>query len=215
MIALELISTIVLLVAFFYGAIKLWRKGKPLYFQIIICAIGCFALFHLSAIVIAYCNIDETRFNDSFFGILGAYMLLVCANSGAIDKTVCEKPQKKVFLFSIIAGLTELALSVVVGYLYYGFNNAVFYIYVLIQIPACFVLYFNVKHLLLPIDDAKLLEGIKLTDFFSIVFILTFNFDVLSWKTFGIISGIADLFVSIVILALSFFSVKEAEKWSI
>mgnify|MGYP003295186050 CR=1 FL=1 len=117
MIAMELLSTIILLFAFFYGAIKLWRKGKPLYFQIIICAIGCFALFHLSVIVMAYCNVNETYFNDSFFGILGCYMLLLCANSGAIDKVVCEKPKKKVVLLSVIASLIELFLTTVVGFL--------------------------------------------------------------------------------------------------
>lgn len=215
MIALELLSTIILLFAFFYGAIKLWRKDKPLYFQIIICAIGCFALFHLSVIVMAYCNVNETYFNDSFFGILGCYMLLLCANSGAIDKAICENPKRDTIILSIFSGLVELALTVIVGYLYYGFNNIVFYIYILIQIPACIVVYYNAKHLLSPIDDVRLLEGMRLTDIFSIIFIVVFTFDILSWKTVGIVSAICDLLVSILILLLSFFSVKGAKKWSI
>lgn len=141
-------------------------------------------------------------------------MLLFCANRGAIEKVICEKPKAKVLIFSMLAALAVLILSVLVGAYYYGVDKFVFYVFVLVQFPACFVVYFNVLHLLSPIDDLELLKGLKLTDIFSITFLVTFTIDIACWKSVGIISGVADLIVSLTIVALSVSAVKGAKKWN-
>lgn len=214
MLILEIIAEVIFLTAFFYGAVKLWKKGKPLYFQIIICAVGCFALFHLSVIVMSFCGTNETRFNDSFFGVFGGYMLLFCANRGALEKVVCEKTKKGVLVLSIAAATAAFALATFVGVFYYGGFSFILLIYLLVQLPAGFVVYYNVKHLLSPVDELGLLNGLRLTDICSLVFIITFIIDIACHKNISTVSGITDLIVSLSVAALSVEAVKGAEKWS-
>lgn len=214
MILLEAFSSIIFLAAFFYGAIKLWKKGKPLYFQIIICAIGCCALFHISVIVMAYCNVNETFFNDSFFGIFGCYMLLLCANRGTLEKIIYEKSKPAASVLAVAAGIMALVLSTGVGLYCYGADKPVFYIFVLVQLPACFVVHYNVKHLLSRSDELGLLKGLRFTDIFTLVFCIVLIFDTACWKKVSIISAAADLAVSLAIMALSVSAVRGAKKWS-
>ena len=213
MLYFEIAAEIVLLFAFFFGAVKLWRKGKPLYFQIIIAAVGCYALYQLFVIVVTFCNFAETYFNDGFFGILGCYWLLFSANYGAVEK-IFDKPKTKYTVISIIAGVLMMALSAVVGILYIGEVRVTFFIFIMQQIPACFVVYFNIKHLFTPVDELGLIKGIRLTDIFSMAFCITCILDIATRIDSGIISGIADLVLAFVAAALALSAVKGAEKWS-
>ena len=63
MLGFEIASQIVVLFAFLFGAFKLWRKGKPLYFQLVIAAVGCYALYQLFVIVVTFCDFAETYFS--------------------------------------------------------------------------------------------------------------------------------------------------------
>lgn len=213
MLYFEIAAEIVLLFAFFFGAVKLWRKGKPLYFQIIIAAVGCYALYQLFVIVVTFCNFAETYFNDGLFGLLGCYWLLFSANYGAVEK-IFDKPKTKYTVISIIAGVLMMALSAVVGIFYCGEVRVTFFIYIMQQIPACLVVCCNIRHLFTPADELGLIKGLRLTDIFSMLFCITCLFDTAAWINPGVISGIADLVLSFVAAALSFSAVKGARKWS-
>lgn len=213
MLYFEIATEIVIMFAFFYGAIKLWRKGKPLYFQIIICAVGCCALYNLAIIVMTFCDVNETYFNDSYFGLFGCNLFLFCANYGAIDK-LFDRPKTKYVVISILLGVLTFALSVVVGILFYGVTRVAFYLFVLMELPACFVVYFNVKHLFSPVDELGMIKGLRLTDIFSLIFCVLNIVDIALWINLSVVSEIVDLISSLVILALSVSAVKGAEKWS-
>ncbi len=213
MLYFEIAAEIVLLFAFFYGAIKLWRKGKPLYFQIIVAAIGCYALYQLFVIVMTFCEVTETYFNDGFFGLLGCYWFLYCANHGAVEK-LFDKPKTKFTLLSILAGLLTLALTIVVGIFYFDEFKITIFIFILEQIPACLVVCYNLRHLFTPVDELGLIKGLRLTDIFSMTFCIISIFDIACWINPGIISGIADLVLALVSMALAFSAVKGAEKWN-
>lgn len=213
MIAIEIIATIISLFAFFFGAFKLWKKGKPLYFQIIICAVGCYALYQLSTLVLSYCNIETIDFNICFFGLFGCGLFLFSANNGAMEKVI-DQPKTRFIIISALFGLLYLALSIIIGVYYFGIANVVFYIFVVIQIPPSFVVYFNVKHLFSPNDDLGLKKGLKLTDICSIIFCALTIVNIALWVNVNIFSAIADLIVSLSATALSYSSIKGAEKWN-
>lgn len=213
MLYFEIAAEIVLLFAFFYGAIKLWRKGKPLYFQIIIASIGCYTLYQLFVIVMTFCEVTETYFNDGVFGLLGCYWFLFCANRGAVEK-LFDKPKTKFIVLSILAGILTFALSIVVGIFYFDELIITFFIFLIEQIPACLVVCYNLRHLFTPVDELGLIKGLRLTDIFSLTFCITSILDIAFWITPSVISGIADLVLSFVAMALSVSAVKGAEKWS-
>ena len=213
MLYFEIAAETVLLFAFFFGAVKLWRKGKPLYFQIIIAAIGCYALYQLFMIVVTFCDFTETYFNDGYFGLLGCYWLLFCANRGAVEK-LFDKPKTKYTVISILAGVWMLALSTVIGIFNFDGPKVTFFLFILQQIPACFVVYFNIKHLFTPVDELGLIKGLRLTDIFSMTFCITCLLDIAAWINPSVISGIADIVLAFVAMMLAFSAVKRAEKWS-
>lgn len=213
MLYLEIAAEIVVLFAFFFGAIKLWRKGKPLYFQIIICAIGCFALYYLAVIVLLFCDVTETYYNNSFLGFFGCNLFLFCANRGAIDK-MFDKPKTIFIVVSILAGIIMFALSIVVGIFYFGVTKAAFYIFVIMEVPACFVVYFNVKHLFTPKDELGLIKGLRFTDITTLILCILCLASIALWINESIVSGVGDFITSLAALALSVAAVKGAEKWS-
>lgn len=214
MLALEIVSGVIIIFSFFYGAIKLWKKGKPLYYQILIAAVGCYALYQLFVIVMCFCDAGEIYFNDGLFGLLGCYLFLLCANTGAFEK-IFDKPKKRFIFISVLAGVALFALSVGAGLIYFeGINNPVFYIFVSTQIPACLVVYFNVKHLFTPLDELGLIKDLRLSDIVSIIFCVASVLDFIAWSYPGIISGIADVIFSLITLAMTLTAIRGAKKWN-
>lgn len=213
MIAFEIAALLILLFSFFYGAIKLWKKGNPLYFQIIICAIGCTLLFNIAVLVMTFCNVNETDFNTSIFGLFGCNLFLLCANRGALEK-LFDAPNKKCLIISIFSGVIEFAFCFVVAILYYGFSNPAFYIFLIVQLPLSFVVYFVTKRLLSPQDDLGLKKSMFLNDIFILLYCVFVNLDILSGLKIGILSGIGELSVALIALGLCLTCVKGAKKWN-
>lgn len=55
-----LISFLIAEFAFGYGAKKLFKKKKPMYLQLLVCAAGCFAIQQLSYIVNIRCRVTAS-----------------------------------------------------------------------------------------------------------------------------------------------------------
>ena len=84
-----LISFLTASFAFGYGAIRLFKKRKPMYLQLLVCASGCFALEQLSYIVNLWCGVTAVV-SIGMFGIFGCNFFLLSANFGTLDKIVDE-----------------------------------------------------------------------------------------------------------------------------
>ena len=82
------------------------------------------------------------------------------------------------------------------------------------QIPACLVVCCNIRHLFTPAAELGLIKGLRLTDIFSMAFCITCLLDIATRIDSGIISGIADLVLAFVAVALALSAIKGAEKWS-
>ncbi len=159
------------------------------------------------------CNINEIYFNTSFFGLLGCNIFLFCANRGALEK-LFDKPKTKYIIISAISGLLQFGISFVVGFFCFKPTNFVFYLFVAIQIPLAFVVYFVVKRLLSQNDELGLKNGLLLNDIFILLYCVFVNLDILSWLKTGILSGVGDLLIALIILGLSYTSAKGAKKWN-
>lgn len=211
-----LASFLIAAFAFGFGAAKLFKKRKPMYLQILVCAAGCFALQQLSYIVNIWCNVTAAV-SIGMFGIFGCNFFLLSANFGTLDKIVDEsKGFNKVRAISIIAPIVMAILTVFAFLSWKDKDMFCAVMWVVILIPALPASYFNLKHILLPVDPFEFLRVTKPCNIVALSFyIITAVYSIFSANTGYIVSGILSVVMSISVLALSLCAVKGAKRWGI
>ncbi|MDO5448468.1 MAG: hypothetical protein Q4F70_02545 [Clostridia bacterium] len=204
--------------AFIYGATKLFRKGEPMYFQILICAVGCYALQEVSSVTTYLCGGFEEDVAISILGILGCVMFILAANRGTLDALVDEHGEsgKRARRLAVIAPFLTFVGMLFVIFAWSGvtrpFVVVVVAIVIAAEIPAS---YYTLKHLLLPKDSLGILECTKWCNIFSFLYLIFAILYCLSF-TFGtILSGVVGVLCSLCIVGVSVSAVKGAEKWII
>ena len=211
-----LISFLTASFAFGYGAVKLFKKRKPMYLQLLVCASGCFALEQLSYIVNLWCGVTEAV-NIGMLGIFGCNFFLLSANFGTLDKIVDEsKGFYKVRAVSIIAPVAMAALTAFAFLSWKERDMFCAVMWALMLIPALPASYFNLKHILLPMDPFEFLRATKPCNIAAIVFyVVTAAYGICSADMESTVSGILSVLMSLSVLALSLCAVKGAKRWGI
>lgn len=149
--------------AFVYGLHKCTTSRKILYFQMITAAVGCAAVTRLFNCVELLC---DGRFNENFnIGLIGpvsGFMLIFCANFGAIDTLVDDRSRsnRKYRITALIAPLCLAALSVFIvtaeqTTVNYRVTTAISLVSVLLAS------YFNLKHLIFPDDGMNMILSLR------------------------------------------------------
>ncbi len=211
-----LISFIIAVFAFGFGAIKLFRNKKPLYLKLLVCAAGCFALRQLSCIVNLWCNVTAAV-SIGMFGIFGCNFFLLSANYGTLDKIVDDgKGSKKAKAGAIFAPVIMAALT---AFAFVSLKNKDMFcavMWLIMLLPALPASYFNLKHILLPIDPFGFLRATKPCNIAALLFyILTAAYVIFNASENLIISGVLSVLMSLSVFCLTLFAVKGAKKWGI
>lgn len=211
-----LVSFLVAAFAFGFGAAKLFKKRKPMYLQLLVCAAGCFAIQQLSYVVNIWCYVTAAV-SIGMFGIFGCNFFLLSANFGTLDKIVDDgKGSSKARIISIIAPVIMMALDVVAFLSWKDKDMFCAVMWLVMLIPALPASYFNLKHILLPVDPFEFLRATRPCNIAALVFyIITVAYVICSASTDSIISGILSIMMSFSVLALSLCAVKGAKKWGI
>lgn len=215
-IIFALAAFLVAAVAFGLGAIKLFRKKKPMYFQLLVCAAGCFAIEQLSMAVNSWCGITE-MVSINMLGFFGCNFFLLSANYGTLDKIVDDgKGSKKAKVLALIAPIIMAVLTAAAFFTWVSVNKTFAVMWVIMFIPALFASYFNLKHILLPIDPFEFLKATKPCNFAALIFyILSAAYAIVSAYGQMYLSGAMLILTSLSMLVLTVFSVKGAKKWGI
>lgn len=213
---LSIAAFLIAAAAFIYGAINLFKKGKPLYFQILICAVGCYAIEELFSIIVIICGKFEEPINIGTLGIFGLCLFLLSANYGQLDKIVDDGKDKKARLLALIAPLFIIALQIYLFVLLKDGSVFSMIVLTIINIPSIPASYFNLKHLLLKNDDFGFLKATRwcnimaLTYYvFSLAFIIVFSFG----NNFA--TALASVITVFPILGLAIAAKKGADLWAI
>lgn len=211
-----LASFLIATIAFGYGAAKLFKKKKPMYLQLLVCATGCFALQQLSYVVNIWCNVT-TAFSIGMFGIFGCNFFLLSANFGALDKIVDDgKCSSKARTFSLIAPVIMAVLAVTAFFSWKNKDMFCAVMWLIILIPALPASYFNLKHILLPMDPFEFLKATKPCNIAALVFyIITAVYVICSAGMERTVTGILLVAMSLSMLGLSICAVKGASRWGI
>ncbi len=211
-----LVSFLIAAFAFGFGAAKLFKKKKPLYLQILVAAAGCFAIEQLSYIVNILCDVTAAV-SIGMFGIFGCNFFLLSANFGTLDKIVDDgKGTKKARAISVIAPVIMAALTAFAFFTWEKIDMFSAVMWLIMLLPALPASYFNLKHILLPMDAFCFLRATKPCNISALVFyVLTAVYVICSANMGSTLSGIISLAMSLSVLALSISAVRGAEKWGI
>lgn len=211
-----LIPMLITLLGVALGVVNILKRNTMFFFNIIICAVGCFAIEQLSLVINIWCGIMD----DVWVGALGVFacnFFLLSANYGVIDTIVDENefPTSKKILamvVPIILGITTIAIFFLWKD-YSLFSAIVFSVLIIPAIPAS---YLNVKHLLLEMDAMGILKATRPCDIMSlVVYFMTvvYLFAVTFLTSLGI--GIAAIALAVSLLGLALAAVKGMKIWEI
>lgn len=158
---------------FAHGALRLFRKKNPLYYQLLVCAAGCFALQQLSATVSALCGGSAEHITVGLFGFFGCNFFLLSANFGTLDRIVDDgSPANKAAKRLAFLAPAVMAVCLVLVFLVWRSDLFDAVTLMIVLLPALPASYFNLKHLLLPIDDFGFLRATRRCNLAALVLYL-------------------------------------------
>ena len=170
---LELIAFTISTAGFSYGAVRLFKKGVPKYFQLFICAAGCYTLEELWVIVNSLLGNgnQDGLLTVRLFGLFGCFFFMLSANVNEFDKVVDDGKNKRAKRLALIAPAVLIALYSL--YVMYQINRESIFVIVagfISLAPALFAAYYNLKHLLLPADAMNFLQATRGVNIMALIF---------------------------------------------
>ena len=210
------LSFLLSLIAFLYGAVTLFRKKTPLYFQLIACAVGCYALEELCSLVTDLCGGFEYPVTVSLFGFFGCFFFLLSVNYGQLDGVVDDgtadnKRARRLALLApaFFGGILLFCLV----FLYQSYRSFAILAVTAVYAPLPFASYYNLKHLLIPIDPFGFLKTTRRYNVWALLFYLA---NVLYLIAFAFRKPAAPVFsvvISCTLLGMIAAGVKGAKLW--
>ena len=211
------VSFVIAAAAFWLGAIKLFAKRKPFYMKLLVCAAGCFMLEQQLLLVNLWCGVHEV-FSIGMLGILGCNYFLLSANYGTLDKIVDDgaKENHRARLLSNIAPIV-VAIACFNVFLVWKDKDIICAImWILMLLPAIPASYFNLKHILLPMDDYGFLRATRNCNISALIlYIVMAAFAACSASDSSRLEGILSLLMSLAVFGITISAIKGAEKWKI
>lgn len=212
---LELITLLISISGVVYGVFQLIVRKAPLYFRILLFASCCYALGTLSVAVDKLCNGQEGNSVMYLLSVSGTFMFMLSANYGQLDSVVSEdneinKKSKR------LAFLAPVILGVLIGlYAVFFYKKISMYSFVLIMmgmlvsVPAS---YYNLKHILMPVDDFGFLKGTFACNIIALMIYvcnIIMQFGVMTYM----LKMIGSIAFSILSLLLCIFAVRGRDIW--
>ena len=211
-----LVSFLIAAFAFGRGAGRLFKKKKPLYLQLLICAAGCFAIRQLSSVINLWCGVTATV-SIGMLGVFGCNFFLLSANFGTLDRIVDDgKSSKKARAAALAAPIIMAALTLTAFFAWKGRDLFCAVTWLVMLLPALPASYFNLKHILLPPDPFEFLCATRSCNIAALLFyVLTALYVICSAFAGGTVCGIASVCMSLSMLFLALSAEKGAKRWGI
>ena len=210
----DVIALIIILIAAVYGAIKLFRHDRPLYFQILVGAVFCYLLQEVSITIDSTYGIElmSAASTSNTVSILACACLFAAAEKKILDIEHVKKKSAVAIGISVIIALIFIAMAYSI-FPHYGVLTTV-----LLLSPACAVIpasYFIVSHIVFSgknqlLATTKAFPIIELCVFLAqVLFLIAVTY---SNKTACDICNIA---CSTLLAIMTILAAKGAEKWKI
>ncbi len=204
--------------AFVHGAVKLFKKGKPLYCQIIMWAVGCYCLQGIEDCIVYLCGDFSDTGIVGQIALCGCFIALLSANYGTLDNIVDDRSQNnsKYRRLALIAPAVYGTVSFAAVAHIFPLDNFVASMYGISFLSMTVASYFNLKHLLLPRDELGILPCTKMCNMICLIF---YAFAVLLILIYGrvsdTVSNIVNVIMAVLVLALTLAAEKGEKSWPI
>lgn len=212
------LSMVISFAAFAHGAIKLLKKGKPLYCQIIMWAVGCYCLQCIENCVVYFCGDFSDKGIVGQIAMCGFFFALLAANFDTLDNIVDDRSQNngKYRKLALIAPLAYGGASVAAFLHIFPIYNFAACVYGLALLSMTVASYFNLKHLLLPKDELGILSCTKMCNIICLVIYAVAVMLVLIYgRVTQVISNVLNVIVSVLVLVLTLAAEKGEKSWPI
>lgn len=213
---LELLAFAVSAMAFGYGAFSLLRDGIAKFFQLYVCAAGCYMLEELWVIVNSLLGNGSADglITVRLFGFFGCLCFLISANVNAPEE---RKDEKSANLLSLIAPL--LLLSLYAGYALSPRNTEPFagkVIGFLSISPALFASCFSARRLLQKAEKNSFPDVVRKIDILTLIFYAAnYGYPLAYLYCSATVMGICDLLLAVMVLGMIALCRKGASRWTI
>lgn len=152
------------LLSFIYGIITVCLKQYPLYFKLIIGAIGCYTIEELWVNVNAFCGYENSIFSVRLLGIVACFATFLTANTKAFSKIIDSKNDSKSYknFVALIAPLTLLTLLIIfISIVMKSETTLQIVVQIIVILPAIVDSYFEFRCLIASNDEKGILKCIK------------------------------------------------------
>ncbi|MEG0771389.1 MAG: hypothetical protein RR436_05775 [Clostridia bacterium] len=204
-------------IAFACGVVQFFKKGIPLFTQIVICGLGCMMLGWLFHIVILLTSGQIAYgFNVGKLGLVGGFLFLFSASFGQMNGLVDggEKIFRKYRVISLLAPVAIIAIYIPV--LLSSAKIDIKCVDAVLCLIFALSSYYNLKHLIIPDVDFGILKSIRgynllalLLSVFSAINVVSAD---LQW---GLVRFIVSIIIAIIYIAIIPVLAKGAKKWTI
>ena len=217
-ITISLVSCFIAAAAFVYGAVKvLFKDKKPLYFKLIVAAVGCYLVEELNTLACYICSTVDASVSVGDFGILGAVLFLFTAEFGHLDGFVddgCVSKRVKLTacIVPLLLVLSTVALDILLFSRYDLFSFICATLMLLAMVPTS---YLAAKHLLMPQDAVGFLASTRRCNICTLLYFVLTHLYLYSalWQSVVLLNALGIL-VTILILALSISAERGSTKWT-
>lgn len=170
------------IIAFIYGAFRFFRKGKAMYLQMIVCAIGCMMLGRLFRVVMIMTGgFIPDGFHVGILGWIGSFLFFFTANYGQMDSLVDDggKDNTKYRLIAMAAPLVIAAGYIRIALSDTTLGNKIMYLIVVLLIMQAS--YYNLKHLIMPDVELGIIRSIRGYNLMALAFALLSMAEMTLW----------------------------------
>lgn len=213
------LSLLILGFSFVYCAVHVMDRKKPLLYKLYFFSIGCYLLGVVYNTVVYICGGFEREAGVQLFCTFGTICFILSANYDQIDGLVDPGEEgKKARILALIAPALVLASMVALWFVMPkgGFDRFDIVCILLVFIPILPASYFNLKHLILPLDDFNILINTKWCNVAALCYyvaLITYYFACASGS--DLLITVMSLLCMIPFLGLSLASVKGVKEWLI
>lgn len=179
----EIVLLISILIAFIYGLLNFFKKGKSIYIQCSAMAMGCYALGGFYKICQNLTlDYEVEGFTPQYLAYIGFFLFYLTASYGQMDKIV-DDGSKKIRPYRYFAFLSvALVLALYIPIIILDINMSIKITFLIIWLIASISIYFSFKHSIIPDLDFGFTNAIRpynisstLLGFSNLIYLIAMN----------------------------------------
>lgn len=213
----QLIACAIAIIAFVYSVVHLLKKETPLYQRIIMWSVGSFLLYAIVSVINSLVfPVKELETNVSFISIFGCFLALFSANYGGMDRVVSDAPSGKKFpsIIALIVDAIFISMLVMIYFVWKDVQYITGICFIISYIPILPAVYYNVKHLLLPVDELEILKRNRGINILSILLYVSFIFYAITLvKCDVLLPGLCCIVSACIVMGIVILAKKGIYRW--